>query len=237
MAAQYDAVYKAAKQAASAISTYLQAQRNAAAAASGYSTTSTSSSNSGSSSSNSSSRSSTTTTSSTPASNTRSNSNSSSGSGSGSSSSESNNNSSSSSSTIADEWKKRRSGGYSQGGYNSSQKHVSYATGGYTGSWGSEGKLAVLHEKELVLNEKDTKNILDSVSILRSFISAVDGNLYNKLGGLSIRNLGFDSNSNNLVEQSVHIEASFPNVNSKKEIEDAFNDLINLAAQRAMRNN
>ena len=32
----------------------------------------------------------------------------------------------------------------------------SYATGGYTGDWGGDGKIAVLHEKELVLNQKDT---------------------------------------------------------------------------------
>jgi len=41
--------------------------------------------------------------------------------------------------------------------------------------------------------------------------------------------------SNDNIEQSVHIEANFPNVNSKREIEEAFNDLVNLAAQRAMR--
>ena len=39
------------------------------------------------------------------------------------------------------------------------------------------------------------------------------------------------------IEQNVQITATFPNVNSKQQIEDAFNDLINLAAQRAMRNN
>jgi hypothetical protein len=38
------------------------------------------------------------------------------------------------------------------------------------------------------------------------------------------------------VEQNVHIEASFPSVNSKREIEEAFRDLVNLAAQRVMRN-
>lgn len=31
-----------------------------------------------------------------------------------------------------------------------------FRTGGYTGSWGESGKLAVLHEKELVLNKEDT---------------------------------------------------------------------------------
>jgi hypothetical protein len=31
-----------------------------------------------------------------------------------------------------------------------------FDTGGYTGKWGPEGKLATLHEKELVLNKQDT---------------------------------------------------------------------------------
>jgi hypothetical protein len=34
------------------------------------------------------------------------------------------------------------------------------ATGGYTGSWGPEGRVAMLHEKELVLNASDTSNFL-----------------------------------------------------------------------------
>jgi hypothetical protein len=32
----------------------------------------------------------------------------------------------------------------------------SFASGGYTGDWGTDGKLALLHEKEIVLNEEDT---------------------------------------------------------------------------------
>lgn len=43
----------------------------------------------------------------------------------------------------------------------------SYDTGGYTGDWGPEGKLALLHQKELVLNEKDTENFLTATSMLR----------------------------------------------------------------------
>jgi hypothetical protein len=42
-----------------------------------------------------------------------------------------------------------------------------YDTGGYTGDWGSEGKLAVLHEKELVLNKEDTINLLRTIELLR----------------------------------------------------------------------
>jgi hypothetical protein len=33
---------------------------------------------------------------------------------------------------------------------------ASFDTGGYTGVWGPEGKMAFLHEKELVLNASDT---------------------------------------------------------------------------------
>jgi hypothetical protein len=45
-----------------------------------------------------------------------------------------------------------------------------FKTGGYTGSWGPEGRLAVLHQKELVLNAADTQNILDTVQIVRNTI-------------------------------------------------------------------
>ena len=51
---------------------------------------------------------------------------------------------------------------------------VSAATGGYTGSWGSEGRLAFLHQKELVLNAHDTENMLDMISIVRDFSKAID---------------------------------------------------------------
>jgi len=44
---------------------------------------------------------------------------------------------------------------------------MKFDTGGYTGSWGSDGKLAMLHEKELVLNKFDTKNILEAVKLIK----------------------------------------------------------------------
>ncbi|PGZ96939.1 hypothetical protein COE51_16340 [Bacillus pseudomycoides] len=43
-----------------------------------------------------------------------------------------------------------------------------FDTGGYTGSFGSEGKIALLHEKELVLNKSDTKNVLDIIGMVRN---------------------------------------------------------------------
>ena len=110
-------------------------------------------------------------------------------------------------------------------------------TGGYTGDWsGSYGKLAFLHQKELVLNAKDTENLLASMDILDKIISTID--LYSssaQLGGMlsSPRYGGFD---NEPLEQNVHIEASFPSVTDHNEIEDALNNLINRASQYAHRN-
>ena len=42
-----------------------------------------------------------------------------------------------------------------------------FDTGGYTGDWaGREGKVAMLHKKELVLNERQTEDILDTAKIM-----------------------------------------------------------------------
>ena len=51
-------------------------------------------------------------------------------------------------------------------------------------------------------------------------------------------NIGINSNvptSSDTLEQNVHIEANFPNVESSKEIEDALNNLVNVASQRVYR--
>ena len=107
-------------------------------------------------------------------------------------------------------------------------------TGGYTGDWGTdEGKFAMLHEKQLVLNKEDTKNFLDGIMILRQITSNLGGSIYDKVSGL--KSSYFNASSNDEIQQKVQISASFPNVNSKRQIEEAFNDLVNLAAQRAMR--
>jgi hypothetical protein len=49
-------------------------------------------------------------------------------------------------------------------------KLASLDTGGYTGRWGAYGKLAMLHEKELVLNKNDTENFLASMEILERIL-------------------------------------------------------------------
>jgi TP901 family phage tail tape measure protein len=40
-------------------------------------------------------------------------------------------------------------------------------SGGFTGDWGESGKLAFLHQKELVLNKFDTSNVLKTVELVR----------------------------------------------------------------------
>ena len=111
-----------------------------------------------------------------------------------------------------------------------------YDTGGYTGSWGPYGKLAVLDEKELILNKEDTVNFLASMEVLERILEMIDlQTVHSQLSGkLSSPYVNNDIATNSL-EQSVHIEASFPGVQDRNEIEEAFNTLINKASQYANR--
>ena len=116
-------------------------------------------------------------------------------------------------------------------------KKYGLATGGYTGDWdGSYGKLAFLHQKELVLNANDTENFLQAMDILDKIVSAIDlYSMNSQLGGaLSSPSLG-NMGGGDILEQQVHIEASFPGVQDRNEIEEAFNTLINRASQYANR--
>ena len=113
-------------------------------------------------------------------------------------------------------------------------KLINLDTGGYTGSWGSYGKLAMLHEKELILNKDDTENFLASMEVLERILQIIDlQSSSSQLGG-SLSAPGFNSNTGTL-EQNVHIEANFPNVSHSEEIEEAFSNLVNLASQYAYR--
>ena len=114
-----------------------------------------------------------------------------------------------------------------------------FDTGGYTGEWGDEGKLAILHEKELVLNKEDTKNILAAISMTRgmnSVLSALNDSILTRtsslLSGLN-SNFNMSGNEAQEMQQNVNIEANFPNVSSRAEIEDAFKNLVNIASQHA----
>ena len=116
-------------------------------------------------------------------------------------------------------------------------KKYGLSTGGYTGDWpGSYGKLAFLHQKELVLNAQDTENLLASMDILDKIISTID--LYSnsaQLGGLLHTPTYNGFGHNESLEQNVRIEASFPGVTDRNEIEEAFNNLVNRASQYANR--
>ena len=113
-----------------------------------------------------------------------------------------------------------------------------YDTGGYTGDWGSNGKIGILHEKELVLNAKDTRNLLSAVHIVRtmdSLLSSINTNLEasNVLSSASFNH----KNGISGLDQNIYITANFPNVNSKIQIQAAFNNLINRASQYIHTNN
>lgn len=113
--------------------------------------------------------------------------------------------------------------------YNSTTQK--YDTGGYTGEWGQDGKLAVLHQKELVLNASDTANMLDIVNVVRDIVQQIDAQaLYSRGRRFDLPRIETRAET---LEQNVHIEANFPNATSHQEIEQAFDNLINLASQYA----
>lgn len=120
-----------------------------------------------------------------------------------------------------------------------------FDTGGYTGEF-DNAKLAFLHEKELVLNQEDTKNILSAVSAMRAlgpeFIASIESALDNNAlsaKGLMASRLGNNTQvapTNDTIEQRVTIEhVEFPNVTSSDEIQDALRSLVDDAAQWANR--
>ena len=123
-------------------------------------------------------------------------------------------------------------------------KPGSYDTGGYTGAWHSqEGKWAILHEKELVLNKDDTKNLLSTIKLTRGFASTIQNietNLANHLNQLqnkmtnSFENINVQTarqSEQQGVQQHFTVNASFPNVESVNDIKEAFKYLSTYGQQ------
>ena len=111
-----------------------------------------------------------------------------------------------------------------------------YDTGGYTGSWGKSGKMAMLHEKELVLNADDTSNFLAALKITRTLLDTIDLNAKQASLGLGqLTASTIKDEKSQILEQQVTITAEFPNVNDHNEIEEALNSLVNRASQYANR--
>lgn len=110
-------------------------------------------------------------------------------------------------------------------------------TGGYTGQWGQEGRLAMLHQKELVLNPGDTENMLSAINIIRNISRIIDLNaaasasLFGTIGATLL------PHNEQTLQQEVTIHAEFPNATNHSEIEEAFNTLMNQATQFANRKN
>lgn len=131
--------------------------------------------------------------------------------------------------------------------FNSGYGYTWMDTGGYTGDWGpgdgmpdaKNGKMAILHSKELVLNADDTENILQAVQAVRQLTTNFRNGAFedtvaafNKYGSALLQN-SFDSSQT--VDQNVHIEATFPNVRGAEEVESALLSLTNGAIQYANR--
>lgn len=110
-----------------------------------------------------------------------------------------------------------------------------YRTGGYTGSWSNdEGRLAMLHQKEIVLNASDTENILKAVQAVREMTMQM------KAGALSSISSGITNNftpglTGETIQQEVHITAEFPNVESSNDIREALLSLNDQAMQYSSR--
>ena len=129
---------------------------------------------------------------------------------------------------------------------------VGFDTGGYTGSWGKEGRIAMLHEKEIVLNQTDTSNILDAVKLIRSsektnsianITKAIMETSAKTISALTNIVNSMMPNSNAIspishsenFEQVVNINADFSGVRTADEIEKAFANMENMASQYANR--
>lgn len=113
----------------------------------------------------------------------------------------------------------------------------SYDTGGYTGEWvgGSQkenGKFAILHQKELVLNEQDTANFLTAIQITRG-MSGVLESVANKMASIGSTFSSNVANTSNGIQQQITINADFPDATSATEIEEALLSLVNRASQQA----
>lgn len=110
-------------------------------------------------------------------------------------------------------------------------------TGMYTGDWGSsEGRVAVLHEKELLLNQDDTVNMLEALRISKYMLEVLNANAQMMSQGMgAMLPASIDNSISEVLEQQVSIVAEFPNAVNHSEIEEAFDTLINRAAQYANR--
>jgi hypothetical protein len=114
-----------------------------------------------------------------------------------------------------------------------------YDTGGYTGEWGSSGKVALLHQKEIVLNARDTANLLNTISMVRDITSLSDSLESAVASSISKMAMGIvagtgnsiNSSKNTNTDNNFYITAEFPDANDVNSIREAILSLPNLADQ------
>lgn len=121
----------------------------------------------------------------------------------------------------------------------SSYNLIGYRTGGYTGEWNNtDGKLGVLHEKELVLNKTDTENILNAVDMVRNMTAMARDGAYSNVIHQSNGIIDMASLAANMPEEfgstvTYQVECTFPNATSVDEIQQAILTLPDIAPQYA----
>ena len=93
----------------------------------------------------------------------------------------------------------------------------------------------MLHKKELVLNENDTSNLLNAMEIVERILQTLDlQTISSQVGGI-LTTPTLNNTGNQTIEQHIEIEANFPEVTNRIEIEEAFKSMANLASQYANR--
>ena len=142
--------------------------------------------------------------------------------------------------------------------YRSGQVQGLYKTGGYTGDWTTgipgtdNGRLAILHQKELVLNESDTSNMLKAVDILRDITAdnssmdlngiassllqagAMQAQMLAQVGqGLLSAMSSVVTNNNQSYNNNMTVNADFSGVQSADAIYQALRELENYSSQQA----
>lgn len=133
--------------------------------------------------------------------------------------------------------------------------YTAYATGGYTGSWSGgldeqDGRLALLHQKELVLNADDTVNILKAIDMMREMVvgqdtskltaaitgsaKAIPAQVLSTIGTTFAKMIaGVKNITNSNYNKNLTINADFSGVKSADEIYQAIMELNEYGLQNA----
>ena len=122
-------------------------------------------------------------------------------------------------------------------------------TGGYTGNWNSkEGKIGILHQKELVLNAYDTENFLEAIKIIERMLAqntfaeqmkaiflnkelAIEEMVQQNAALISV--MQSQTEHGEALKQIVNVNANFPNAKDATEIREALEGLTNQMTQYA----